>query len=177
MMQKISKANRIEITFPSLAENEKMGRTLAAVFASVLDPTIEELCDFKTAVSEAVTNAIIHAYPDSRGQIKISMDRKENQIHVTVTDYGIGIVDVKKCMEPLYTTITTGERSGMGFTFMEAFSDQMHVISRPGMGTTVFLSKRIGAAREEIQEIGSGKDMGFPDDDREKKGDNIGPHR
>ncbi|MBR0410523.1 MAG: anti-sigma F factor [Eubacterium sp.] len=144
MKQKISSTNRIEMTFPNLAENEKIGRTLAAVFAAVLDPTIEELCDFKTAVSEAVTNAIIHAYPDSSGQIRISMDRKENQIHVTVTDYGIGIGDIKRAMEPLYTTITNGERSGMGFTFMEAFSDRLHVISRPGMGTTVFLSKKIG---------------------------------
>lgn len=152
MKQKTSNSNKMEMTFPNLAENERIGRTMAAVFAAVLNPTVEELCDFKTAVSEAVTNAIIHAYPDSYGEIHMSLVREDNQIDVTITDHGVGIADIKKSMEPLYTTITTGERSGMGFTFMEAFSDRLHVTSQPDKGTTVFLSKTMGESNGKVGE-------------------------
>lgn len=136
--------NRVEMTFQNSAENEIMGRTAAASFAAVLNPTIEELSDFKTAVSEAVTNAIIHAYPKRTGQIKMVLKRKGHTIQVQVTDYGVGIADVEKCMEPLYTSCPLSERSGMGFTFMEAFSDEIKVSSKPAMGTTILLTKTMG---------------------------------
>lgn len=151
-MQKISRENRLEISFLSLPENERIGRTLAAAFAAVLDPTMEELCDFKTAVSEAVTNAIIHAYPESCGEIQVNMKRENNRLDVIVTDYGAGIEDVVKCMQPLYSTIKGGERSGMGFTFMEAFTDHMSVVSRPGKGTTVFLTKYLHSIEDKKEE-------------------------
>lgn len=134
----------MEITFPSLPENERIGRTMAAAFVTVLNPTMEELYDFKTAVSEAVTNAIIHAYPDRTGDIQIHMERYENQITVRITDQGVGIEDIEKSMEPLYSTMPDQERSGMGFTFMEAFTDQIEVESEPGKGTTVYLVKTMG---------------------------------
>lgn len=143
-MDRISDRNQMEITFTNLAENERIGRTLAASFALVCNPTMEELNDFKTAVSEAVTNAIIHAYPESEGIISMKLSRDKNTVTVTVTDQGVGIRDVKRSMEPLYTTIRSGERSGMGFTFMEAFSDELHVHSQPGQGTRVQLVKNMG---------------------------------
>lgn len=140
----VNNDNRIEFTFPSIPENERIGRTIAAAFASVLNPTMEELYDFKTAVSEAVTNAIIHAYPEKMGDVRMVMERQGNRITVSVTDYGVGIEDVAKSMEPLYSTLLDEERSGMGFTFMEAFTDQIQVKSKPGRGTTVYLEKTMG---------------------------------
>ncbi|MBQ9157249.1 MAG: anti-sigma F factor [Eubacterium sp.] len=136
--------NTVRLTFLSIPENESIGRTLAAAYAAVSDPTLEELMDFKTAVSEAVTNAILHAYPESEGDIEMELSRDESRVKVVVTDFGIGIRDIEKSMEPLYTTDTSGERSGMGFTFMEAFSDHLEVISEPGRGTRVYLTKRMG---------------------------------
>ena len=103
---------------------------------------------FKTAVSEAVTNAIIHAYPESGGDIEAYFKRENKKITVIITDYGVGIKDVKKSMQPLYTTLHTQERSGMGFTFMEAFSDEITVKSEPGKGTTVKLIKTMGKGEE-----------------------------
>lgn len=140
----INNSNRIELSFWNYPENERIGRTMAAVFASVLDPTLEELSDFKTAVSEAVTNAIIHAYPNQKGKIYMVLERKENEVMVHIRDEGIGIADIKKSMEPLYTTLDSQERSGMGFTFMEAFTDHVEVISELGKGTSVYLSKKMG---------------------------------
>lgn len=144
MKQNISHKNRMELTFWNLPENESIGRTMAAVFASVLDPTLEELSDFKTAVSEAVTNAIIHAYPESKGKISMILEREDCKVTAKVIDYGVGIADIEKSMEPLYTTLPAEERSGMGFTFMEAFTDELTVESETGKGTTVCLSKKMG---------------------------------
>lgn len=144
MKQNISHKNRMELTFWNLPENESIGRTMAAVFASVLDPTLEELSDFKTAVSEAVTNAIIHAYPESKGKISMILERENCKVTAKVIDYGVGIADIEKSMEPLYTTLPAEERSGMGFTFMEAFTDELTVESETGKGTTVCLSKKMG---------------------------------
>ena len=153
MRQRISKRNRMEISFPNLPENEMTGRCAAAVFAAVLDPTMEELNDFKTAVSEAITNAIIHAYPGSEGMISLRLEREDRRVLVTVTDQGVGIQDIERSMQPLYTTVTDGERSGMGFTFMEAFTDDLEVISSPGQGTRVILSKTMGpAGRDPVEE-------------------------
>lgn len=144
MNHNINQSNRMELSFQNLPENERIGRTMAAIFASVLDPTLEELSDFKTAVSEAVTNAIIHAYPGEKGIVKMVLERHRNEIKVKVADYGVGIEDIKRSMEPLYTTLPAKERSGMGFTFMEAFTDDLKVESEPGKGTSVYLSKTMG---------------------------------
>lgn len=128
----------------SLSENEEFARVVVAVFASRLDPTVEEIDDIKTAVSEAVTNAIIHGYQNGEGIITLETAAEENVLTVTVQDDGVGIPDVERAMEPMYTTAPDGERSGMGFSFMEAFMDQVEVISAPGKGTTVTMRKKIG---------------------------------
>ena len=124
----------------SLSENEEFARVVVAVFASRLNPTLEEIDDIKTAVSEAVTNAVIHGYQNGEGTIYLA---EENVLTVTVQDDGVGIADVEKAMEPMFTT-AEGERSGMGFSFMEAFMDQVEVISAPNKGTLVTMRKKIG---------------------------------
>ncbi|MFR4438787.1 MAG: anti-sigma F factor [Hungatella sp.] len=128
----------------SLSRNEEFARVVIAVFASRLNPTLEELDDLKTAVSEAVTNAVIHGYQGREGIIYIEAAAEEQTLEVVVRDKGIGIADVEKAMEPMYTSDTSGERSGMGFSFMEAFMDEVQVESSPGGGTTVRMKKRIG---------------------------------
>ena len=138
--------NEMKIEFGSDPRNESFARVVAAAFVTKLDPTLEEISDIKTAVSEAVTNAIIHGYGKEGGEIFLDMtaDPAEKTLTVCVTDTGAGIQDVKKAMEPLYTTDTTGERSGMGFSFMEAFMDEVTVESEPGKGTAVTMKKHIG---------------------------------
>ena len=126
------------------SRNEAFARTVAAVFASRLDPTLEELEDIRTAVSEAVTNAVIHGYGNGTGRIHMEACIRGKEFVIQIQDDGAGIPDVEKAMEPMYTTDTTGERSGMGFSFMEAFMDRVEVRSRPGEGTTVLMTKRIG---------------------------------
>ncbi len=127
----------------SLSENEEFARVVVAVFASRLNPTLEEIDDIKTAVSEAVTNAVIHGYQNGEGTIYLEAVAEENVLTVTVQDDGVGIADVEKAMEPMFTT-AEGERSGMGFSFMEAFMDQVEVISAPNKGTLVTMRKKIG---------------------------------
>lgn len=136
-------SNYIKIEFPSKSSNEAFARTAAAAFASQLDPTMDELGDIRTAVSEAVTNAIVHAYPDSIG--KISMRLRilgRDTLEVSVRDWGRGIEDVERAMTPLYTT-GGEERSGMGFTIMGSFMDKLRVRSKPGKGTTVTMQRCI----------------------------------
>ncbi|RKJ01702.1 anti-sigma F factor [bacterium D16-54] len=128
----------------SLSKNEELARVVTAVFMSRLDPTLEELDDVKTAVSEAVTNAVIHGYQEGEGIIYMELQAEEQELTVLVRDTGVGIRDVKKAMEPMYTTDKSGERSGMGFSFMEAFMDQVLVESEPGRGTLVTMKKKIG---------------------------------
>ena len=135
--------NYITITFPSCSANEGFARMAAAAFAAQLDPTLEELGDIKTAVSEAVTNAIVHAYPDTLGKIVLKCRILEGDIlEFTVRDWGLGIADVEKARQPLYTT-GGEERSGMGFTIMESFMDALRVTSKPGQGTKVVMRRRI----------------------------------
>lgn len=153
MRQTGENGNSLKMVFRNHPENERIVRTTAAVFASILDPTLEEISDFKTAVSEAVTNAIIHAYPKTGGDIEAYFKRENQKITVIITDYGVGIREVEKAMQPLYTTLHTQERSGMGFTFMEAFADEVKVKSEPGKGTTVKLIKTIR------KEEGCGEDL------------------
>ena len=128
----------------SLSENEEFARVVMAVFMSRMNPTLEQVDDVKTAVSEAVTNGVIHGYQGKAGIIYIEVAIEGRELTVTVRDRGVGIQDVKKAMEPMYTTDVTGERSGMGFSFMEAFMDQVEVLSTPGEGTWVTMKKQIG---------------------------------
>lgn len=135
---------RFRMEIESLSKNEELARVVTAVFMSRLDPTLEELDDVKTAVSEAVTNAVIHGYQEGEGIIYMELQAEDKQLTVMVRDLGVGIADVKRAMEPMYTTDPSGERSGMGFSFMEAFMDQVQVESEPGRGTLVTMKKKIG---------------------------------
>ena len=135
--------NQVTLEFPSISRNEAFARGAAAVFAAQLDPTLDELGDIKTAVSEAVTNCIVHAYPDAIGQITMRLRSLEGGIlEIMVRDRGCGIEDIEKVQTPMYTTGGDG-RSGMGFTIMESFMTQMRVTSTPGKGTTVYLRRKI----------------------------------
>ena len=135
--------NHVTLEFPSRSANEGFARTAAACFAAQLDPTREEVNDIKTAVSEAVTNAIVHAYPDTLGKVSVKLRIKENRVlEIVVKDWGVGIADVEQARTPLFTT-GSEERSGMGFTIMESFMDTLKVRSAPGRGTTVTMARRI----------------------------------
>lgn len=135
--------NYVTLEFLSRSNNESFARTAAVGFASQLDPTLDELGDIKTAVSEAVTNAIVHAYPDALGKVIMKMKLlKGGVLEITVRDWGRGIPDVEEARRPLFTT-GGSERSGMGFTIMESFMDKLTVRSLPGKGTTVQMRKRI----------------------------------
>ena len=137
-------SNEMTIIFDSRPENEGLARVAAAAFCTLLNPTLEEVAVFKTAVSEAVTNCIIHGYQGEVHKIRMKCVRKERTIYLDIEDDGIGIADVEKAMEPLYTTRADQDRSGMGFTFMEAFMDEVKVTSQVGKGTCVHMSKKIG---------------------------------
>ncbi len=136
-------SNYIKIEFPSRSSNEAFARTAAAAFVSQLDPTMEELGDIRTAVSEAVTNAIVHAYPDSIGKIAMRMRIiGKDTLEISVRDWGRGIENIEQAMTPLYTT-GGEERSGMGFTIMGSFMDRLRVRSAPGKGTNVTMRRCI----------------------------------
>lgn len=136
--------NTAEITFDAISENESFARVVAASFVTPLDPTMEEIADIKTAVSEAVTNCIVHGYEGKKGIISMKMSVHDRQFFLEIHDDGVGIPDIHKAMEPLFTTKPEMERSGMGFSFMEAFMDELKVVSSKGNGTTVYMSKKIG---------------------------------
>ena len=140
--------NEMKLEFISKSSNEAFARIAVAAFASQLDPTIEELADIKTAVSEAVTNSIIHGYDNRQGIVKISAKLKENEIIIEISDKGKGIENVDAAKEPLYTTKPNLERSGMGFTIMESFMDQIEVQSVLGIGTKITMSKTIKQKEE-----------------------------
>ena len=135
--------NEARVEFPGLSANEGFARSIAACFAAQLDPTLEELGDLKTAVSEAVTNCIVHAYPNEAGRVSLRLRILEGDIlEIRVRDWGAGILDVERAREPLFTT-GGEERSGMGFSIMECFMDSLRVRSAPGKGTVVTMRKRI----------------------------------
>ncbi len=136
--------NRMILEFESKSQNESFARTVVAAFAATMDPTIEELADIKTAVSEAVTNSIIHGYVDCIGMITMRCFINGNELAVEVEDSGVGIENISKAIEPLYTSRPELERSGMGFSFMEAFMDELEVESVVGKGTLVKMKKLIG---------------------------------
>lgn len=133
--------NEMHMEFLSKSSNESFARVVAAAFAAQLDPTVEELADVKTAVSEAVTNAIIHGYENKPGFIKLDCRLFHNAIEIKVSDEGKGIENIELARQPLFTTHPEMERSGMGFTVMESFMDKVDIISEPGAGTTVVLFK------------------------------------
>lgn len=131
----------IRMEFDAISENEGLARVVIAAFLTQLDPTLEELQDVRTAVSEAVTNAIVHGYEEQGGRIMLEAALEEGVLEVSITDTGVGIEDVARAMQPMFTTKPDCERSGMGFAFMEAFMDRVEVISAPGEGTCVHMWK------------------------------------
>lgn len=136
--------NEMSITFDSRSCNEGFARVAVAAFCTQLNPTLEEVADVKTALSEAITNAIIHGYDNEVHKIRVDCRTVDRDLYVTVIDHGRGIPDVKKAMEPMFTTKPELDRSGMGFAFMEAFMDEVVVVSQVGVGTEVHMKKRIG---------------------------------
>ena len=138
--------NQVKFTFLSRSVNEGFARAALSAFLAQADPTVPQLADIKTAVSEAVTNCIVHAYPDAVGLVTLPAALYENGlVRITVTDRGIGIPDVDKAMEPLYTTGNPDERAGLGFAVMQSFMDKVKVSSTPGRGTRVTMAKRLEA--------------------------------
>lgn len=136
-------SNYVHVDFPSRSANEGFARTTAACFAAQLDPTLDELNDIRTSVSEAVTNAIVHAYPDTIGKVSMKMRiYEDNSVEIIVRDWGVGIENVEEARQPMYTT-GGQERAGMGFTIMESFMDTLRVRSVPGKGTSVTMRRRI----------------------------------
>ena len=135
--------NHVKLEFPSASANEGFARTAAACFAAQLDPTLEEINDVKTAVSEAVTNAIVHAYPDTLGKVVVRLRiREDHSLEIVVRDWGVGIPDIEQARKPMFTT--GGEdRSGMGITIMESFMTEFRITSAPGKGTTVHMKRKI----------------------------------
>ena len=152
MKQAGENSNSLKMVFRNRPENEKIVRTTAAVFASVLDPTLEEISDFKTAVSEAVTNSIIHGYENKLGIVKIVGKLQANKIILEISDSGKGIENIDIAKEPLYTTKPNLERSGMGFTIMESFMDKVDVESILDIGTKVTMEKEIKSDKLNIKE-------------------------
>ena len=144
----MAQENKMEMIFDSMSINEGFARVAVAVFLPQLNPTLEEVSDVKTAVSEAVTNAIIHGYEKEKGDIWIRARIEKQTIYIEIEDKGRGIEDVNKAMEPLFTTKPEMDRSGMGFSFMEAFMDELQVVSEPEKGTVVRMQKIIGKGRE-----------------------------
>lgn len=137
--------NRIKIILPSLSENESFARSVVSCFVLKLNPSVAEINDIKTAVSEAVTNSIVHGYPNMIGEIVLELEIIDNLVHINVFDCGVGIENLSEALEPFYTTKKDDERSGMGFTIMKSFMDEVSVISSYGEGTKVYMSKKINS--------------------------------
>ena len=136
--------NRMELHFSSCPQNESFARVAIAAFAVQLNPTLPEMADIKTAVSEAVTNCIVHAYPGGVGLVHMSVALYDGgKIKITITDKGVGIADVEKAMQPMFTTGNPEERAGLGFAVMQSFMDKVKVTSKPGQGTRVVMTKTL----------------------------------
>ncbi len=136
-------SNKIKLTFPSLSENEAFARNVISCFALNLNPSVATLTDIKTAVSEAVTNAIVHGYPNAIGEIVLESEIIDGNLHINVFDNGVGIENVASAIEPFFTTRPDDERSGIGFTIMKSFMDDVRVESKKGAGTKVYMTKKI----------------------------------
>lgn len=141
---KVKTGNHMQLEFDARSENEGLARVAVASFITPLNPTLEEMADVKTAVSEAVTNAIIHGYEEEEGKVYIRCRLKGDLLEIEVEDKGKGIADIEQAMEPLFTTKPDKNRSGMGFSFMEAFMDDLEVRSLPGDGTLILMKKKLG---------------------------------
>lgn len=135
--------NKMKLIFPSKSENESFARSVISCFSLKLNPSLSQLSDIKTAVSEAVTNSIVHAYKDELGEIIMDAEIVDNELHINIIDYGTGIEDLSQALEPFYTTKPDEERSGMGFTIMQSFMDKVKVESEKGKGTKVYMTKII----------------------------------
>ncbi len=135
--------NKIKLTFYSISQNESFARSVAGLFALRLNPSLSDLSDIKTAVSEAVTNAIVHAYPNKVGEITMECEIVESSLHINIFDKGIGIENLDMALEPFYTTKENEERSGMGFTIMKSFMTSVSVESEKGKGTKIYMVKNI----------------------------------
>ncbi len=135
--------NKMLLKFDSVSENEGFARNVIASFLLPLNPGIGELTDIKTAVSEAVTNAIVHGYPDTVGEVTMLAETDGDNIHIVISDSGVGIEDIQAALEPFYTTKPDDERSGMGFTIIKTFMDEVKVISKQNVGTVVDMTKRL----------------------------------
>ena len=138
------KTDYFKLTFSSLSNNEAFARSVVGVYALRLNPSISEISDIKTAVSEAVTNSIVHGYPNSVGEIVLEGYAEDDALHINVFDQGVGIENVNEALEPFYTTKGDEERSGMGFTIMKSFMDEVRVESEKGSGTRVYMLKKLG---------------------------------
>ena len=139
----MAEQNNMQVIFDAKSVNESLARIVVTAFMTDMNPTLEQISDVKTAVSEAVTNAIIHGYENKEDSVELCCDRDGQQLIVTVEDHGVGIVDIEQARNPFYTTKPELERSGMGFTFMEAFMDKVEVCSQLGVGTKVVMWKYI----------------------------------
>lgn len=138
------KTDYFRLSFSSLSTNESFARSVVGVYALRLNPSVSEISDIKTAVSEAVTNSIVHGYPDDLGEIVLEGYVEESVLHINVFDEGVGIENVSAALEPFYTTKSEEERSGMGFTIMKSFMDEVKVVSEKGKGTKVYMLKKLG---------------------------------
>ena len=139
--------NRAKLFFPSLSQNESLARSFVTAFMVQLNPTVADIADMKCAVSEAVTNCIVHGYKDRRGEIRLTCTvDSEMNLTVEISDRGCGIDDIEEARKPFFTTDTSGDRSGMGFMIMESFTDKMTVRTKPGKGTKVTLRRKISAS-------------------------------
>ena len=139
----MKRKNVMELRVPGLSQNESFARSVVGAFATQLNPTLEQVADIKTAVSEAVTNAIVHAYPKKIGDIRIGAELSGNTITVTVEDFGVGINDIAQARQPFFSTANDDARSGMGFTVMETFMDEISIVSEIGKSTVVTMKKTI----------------------------------
>ena len=139
----MKRKNVMELRVPGLSQNESFARSVVGAFATQLNPTLEQVADIKTAVSEAVTNAIVHAYPNKIGDIRIEAELSGDTITVIVEDYGVGIKDITQARQPFFSTANDDERSGMGFTVMETFMDDVGIVSASGKGTVITMKKTI----------------------------------
>ena len=139
----MNEKNKMKLVIPSKSENERFARSVCAAFILELDPTVEEVSEIKTAISEAVTNSVIHGYNGGDGDIMIEGEIEDRTVTYIITDTGCGIGDIELARKPLYTGKPEGERSGMGFSIMEAFTDELMVESEPGKGTKITMKKRL----------------------------------
>ena len=141
----MSCSNSLLVKFPSISKNEALARNIVSCFVLELNPSVSEISDIKTAVSEAVTNCIVHGFPNEVGEITLKCEIIEDKIHINILDNGVGIKNLKEALEPFYTTKPSEERSGMGFTIMKSFMDEVIVKSDEGKGTEVYMIKKINS--------------------------------